>query len=43
MTYGPLALNAVLTIFASLSRYHCAMVVPAIDALDRANALALVM
>jgi len=43
MTYGALARRAVFTIFASLSRYHCAMAGPAILALDNANTLALVM
>ena len=43
MTYGPLARNAVLMIFASLSRYHCAIAGPAIPAFDRANTFALVM
>ncbi len=37
MTYGPLALVAVLTIFASLARYHCAIVAPVLAALDKAK------
>ena len=43
MTYGPLALVAVLTIFASLARYHCAIVAPVMAALDKAKTRALVM